>query len=563
MRNLKRALSLVMAAAMLIGMMVVSASAADQYEDFTDKDEIQNTEAVATMVSLGVFNGKEDGSYFDPTGIVTRAEMAKIIAVSLNGGKDPVLGSGAATTQFSDTKGNWAEAYIAYCANLGIINGKGDGTFGPNEPVTGTAAAKMFLTALGYRSDIEGLTGAGWDLNTDTLANKIGLYDGLDHITPSSGLTRDDTAQLVYNGVQAQEVEYRNNYGEYSGVIYAQDNGTMLANRFNVLKVTGIAVANEKKTLDSANYNTTKDGEGRINVTAVSGYTTVPSSLASNPAFKVSMSDDLLGQEVVLYVKFLNNLSPNAVNSTVMGYPILTDNNVVVETTGRLKDTDAVKSALRAEGIAMPTAGTADAIQYTSGNVGHAASNGVQATAGVKQRFIDNDGDGIVELIIQETPALAKVNAINNSGETITFSSPIGAQDFADVVGYEDMAKNDYVLIVKYDDDKYYVTEAETVEAEVTAYTPGTVPSITAGGEKYVLGAGANLSDALRTFDNSLIGNTYTLYLDNHGNILGHKLVESAVSNYAVVLGASVSGNAAMGYEARVKGPAVAAQGAQ
>ena len=206
MRNLKRALSLVMAAAMLIGMMAVSASAADNYEDFTDKDEIKNTEAVATMVSLGVINGKEDGSYFDPTGIVTRAEMAKLIAVSLNGGKDPVLGSGAATTQFSDTKGNWAEAYIAYCANLGIINGKGDGTFGPNEPVTGTAAAKMFLTALGYRSDIEGLTGAGWDLNTDTLANKIGLYDGLDHITPSSGLTRDDTAQLVYNGVQAQEV---------------------------------------------------------------------------------------------------------------------------------------------------------------------------------------------------------------------------------------------------------------------------------------------------------------------------------------------------------------------
>ena len=41
MRNLKRALSLVMAAAMLIGMMVVSASAADQYEDFTDK-ELEN-----------------------------------------------------------------------------------------------------------------------------------------------------------------------------------------------------------------------------------------------------------------------------------------------------------------------------------------------------------------------------------------------------------------------------------------------------------------------------------------------------------------------------------------
>mgnify|MGYP002560270028 CR=1 FL=1 len=144
MRNLKRALSLVMAAAMLIGMMAVSASAADNYEDFTDKDEIVNTEAVATMVSLGVFNGKEDGSYFDPTGIVTRAEMAKIIAVSLNGGKDPVLGSGAATTQFSDTKGNWAEAYIAWAKDKGIVEGVSATEFDPEAPITREQMATIF-----------------------------------------------------------------------------------------------------------------------------------------------------------------------------------------------------------------------------------------------------------------------------------------------------------------------------------------------------------------------------------------------------------------------------------
>ena len=106
MRNLKRVLSLAMAAAMLIGMMVVSAGAVSTYEDFTDKDEIQNTEAVNTMVSLGVINGKDDGSYFDPNGIVTRGEMAALIARSLNGGIDPSLGTGAATTTFSDTKGH-------------------------------------------------------------------------------------------------------------------------------------------------------------------------------------------------------------------------------------------------------------------------------------------------------------------------------------------------------------------------------------------------------------------------------------------------------------------------
>ena len=31
-----------------------------------------------------MINGKEDGSYFDPTGNVTRAEMAKMIATVLN-----------------------------------------------------------------------------------------------------------------------------------------------------------------------------------------------------------------------------------------------------------------------------------------------------------------------------------------------------------------------------------------------------------------------------------------------------------------------------------------------
>ena len=91
MRNLKRALSLVMAAAMLIGMMVISASAAGK--DFTDKDEIRHTEAVNTMTALNVISGKEDGSYFDPTGTLTRAEMAKIVAYVMNGGVEPNIGT--------------------------------------------------------------------------------------------------------------------------------------------------------------------------------------------------------------------------------------------------------------------------------------------------------------------------------------------------------------------------------------------------------------------------------------------------------------------------------------
>lgn len=53
MKDFKRVLSLGLAGTMLAGMMTVGASAADA-KDFTDGSEIQNQEAVTTMVALNV-----------------------------------------------------------------------------------------------------------------------------------------------------------------------------------------------------------------------------------------------------------------------------------------------------------------------------------------------------------------------------------------------------------------------------------------------------------------------------------------------------------------------------
>ncbi|MFQ9918946.1 MAG: S-layer homology domain-containing protein [Flavonifractor plautii] len=71
MRNLKRTLSLVMAMALIVGMMVVSASAVSS--DFNDSAEITNTEAVDVMTAIGVFEGTDKGA-FNPTGILTREQ---------------------------------------------------------------------------------------------------------------------------------------------------------------------------------------------------------------------------------------------------------------------------------------------------------------------------------------------------------------------------------------------------------------------------------------------------------------------------------------------------------
>ena len=79
MRNLKKILALVLAL-----MMVLSVMATASALDFTDADEIKNTEAVSVMAGLGILSGNPtaDGQFaFNPTGTLTRGQAAKILAV--------------------------------------------------------------------------------------------------------------------------------------------------------------------------------------------------------------------------------------------------------------------------------------------------------------------------------------------------------------------------------------------------------------------------------------------------------------------------------------------------
>ena len=551
MRNLKRALSLALAAVMVLSMMVIGAGAVS-IDDFSDKDEIVNTEAVTTMVSLGVINGKDDGSY-DPTGIVTRAEMAKLIAVTLNGGKDPTLGS--ITADFTDTKGHWAESYIAYVASLGIIDGRGDGTFGPNDQVTGAQAAKMILTMLGYRSDIEGFTGPTWAISVQTKGNDIDLFADM-LINPDEGLTRDDTAQMLYNGVQSWMVEYRNLEGSYDGIVYPQPlngtkaNSTMLLEKFKVAKVTGVV---EATSLISLSGSTTVEGKTRLSDVEYLG-----TRYDDDFTYPIAVDSKYLGYRVVLYVKGLNSLSPNASNMEVVGSYIVSDDNTAVITSARLKDTDAVKDALKGSGISMAKAG-ADCVYISDTDTAWGTTNGVRTMPGVEQTFIDNNGDGTVDVVVQKNPGLAKINTYNEKDESMNIST-IGTVDFVDVLNPKDVAQGDYVLVYNYD-GVYVLAQAETVSGVVSAFvnnaTNINLSKITIDGTNYGIGSGKNLApdvmDLVGAAMSDLVDGTYTLYLDPHGNILGYVEDEGAIGNYAVITGVNPTGSKDGFYSVEVK----------
>ena len=99
---------------------------------------------IETLTALDIFIGDENGD-LNLNDDVTRAEFATLVTRVLD------IESKAVHGIFDDVSSkHWANAAIGTCYDLGIINGYGDGNFGPEDGVTYEQAVKMLVVALGY-----------------------------------------------------------------------------------------------------------------------------------------------------------------------------------------------------------------------------------------------------------------------------------------------------------------------------------------------------------------------------------------------------------------------------
>ena len=443
----KKVLSLVLCVAMMLSVMVVGAGAA-----FSDQSKIKNTEAVDACTALNIIGGYPDGS-FKPEGNITRAEVTKMICVALNGGKEPNLATNATPT-FSDVRTNansaWAEKYIESCYAQGIVSGVGGGKFAPAGNVTGTQLAKMLLVALGYKSENEGFTGNAWATNVNTIASAKGLYKDLETIDPAAALTRDSAAQMIWNALQAYEVEYKttlvtDSKGQLTSQITVQDKVvgdnydkiTLLKDKYEAYVNIGTLVSIDGKDLTITMSNSDR-AESDTYDTDFTKLATDYSSLLGQKVkviFKNGKANDVLGVyatgDNTIYKALMNDVELDGSKVKFDGKSYSVDNTSKIKT---------IVVGLDGTTISDKAISYFDSTVNSNSKVGKLSLNEVT--------FVDTDDNGKIDTAIVIEKVAGEVTYTSSDKITLgsagTYSK---SYKYADENISKDLAKDDWAVI--------------------------------------------------------------------------------------------------------------------
>ncbi|RGC53543.1 S-layer homology domain-containing protein [Agathobaculum butyriciproducens] len=404
--------------------------------------------------------------------------MAKMIYV-LRTGKSDASAYNDDKTSFTDIGSHWARGYIKYCQSLGIIAGKSNTKFVPNEKVSAQEAAKMLLVTLGYDANKAGLVGTNWAAKTNALADENGLLEDVN--TSFTGpCPRQYAAQLIYNALDTETVVWRDD--AYTNENYAGTPNKTIGQKYMGLesKDTGVLAAVSKE-----------DGKDtfRLTVNGLPSMTKVEKDYSS-----------LLGQEVkVLYKE----------TDKVYGV-YATDKNLTVTTlVDDIDDADKTNGKFKVDGTEYKTNTTSAKAEdtilvYTTADLTGTKALGEKddkgnliGTDGVALKsipayetvtLIDNNDDDKIDFGVYTPFTFAKVTykgtdsiTLKAMGDTKFAGSKTGIDyDLKDddVTLYDGAKKDDYVLVTEgaYTATGYTnIVKATTVSGKVAARKTATV----------------------------------------------------------------------------------------
>ncbi len=507
MKNLKKTLALVVVFAMMLSTVAFAAVPAD----------VQGTEYEGDAALLGTLNIMTgDAGGFRPNDTITRAEFAAIVSRIL--GLENAAKASGGTTNYDDVSAtHWAAGYINLASGLEIINGYGDGNFGPEDPVTFEQALKMLVVALGYKDDADAK--GGYPVGYMIVAAEKGLTDDVDGIAGTPAL-RGVVAKLTANSLTV-ETQLKLVAGD--NVTYKAD-GTLLE-KLDVTKSEGVITATD---VDDEEVTINGDDAGKYEV----GITNAIDLLGYNVEYYFDDDETLVmvtkkdNTEVVVPSKDITSVDSTSDVLTVNYEDEENDEaeSITADATKLYFNTDKVKDGADS---GSDVDDEVDALDLT----------------GVGQWvFVDNDNDDEYDYVFATEYTTYVVDEVNEEDEAI--SNKLGEEiDLSDedvttvitkdgsIIDFTDLQEWDVLEVLENEDGDYrkIMVVNDTVEGSVNA---------NAGGNTWIIGFRdykvlASAVDEDGDTYNTQLGDEGIFYLDMNGDVIAANLDEEGTDQYA------------------------------
>ncbi len=266
---MRKILAIFAVLAVMCSMLPVSYS----YSDIED-------EKIDVISNLGLINGYSDGS-FRPDDIITRSGFATIaeniyfyktgkpVETARIDWQKEFFGDKYEDTKLKETEKpqeyrfadidetNADYESVMTLVNLGYMNGTGERTFSPDEPITGLQVAKVLLDMMGYSKNAE--ISGGFPSGYSKLSQETKLLTAVGN---NETLTRKKLSYILYScfNIPICTVDYSNSNG--MGYAIKQDKDeTFLTGILDLHYMHGLVTANEVTALTGSTT-----GENKIKI---------------------------------------------------------------------------------------------------------------------------------------------------------------------------------------------------------------------------------------------------------------------------------------------------------
>ncbi len=407
----------------------------------------------------------------------------------------------------------------AYAASYGWAGGTAQ--------ITVAQAAEVILKAVGYEFFVNAQGGDAY-----TYAKTIGLFDGVGNAGASTPVTSETASLMLYNALMLDTVEYTNRE-------YSFGTETIMEDKLNVYKATGIVTANG--TTGLSGYASVSDMQVRIGDTVYAVGNTSSALLLGTYVKFYYMDDKDTGENIIKWIETDTDKTDKAI---IYGCDI-------TEINGNNVEYNSNKGSVKTAKI------EADADIIYNGKLNEDLSIDVMRSLTSETTLIDNDGSGRYNVVIINDYTYYLVEGFTASTLVVNDYCAKTALD-VDEGNYDSFAiyKNGIpatvsdiavgqVLAVTLSEDGQAVSIeilSGSVSGEITSYS---TDSVTIGGEVYDISP-AYAGDQLKG------GRAGTFHFDKLGKIVRCQTMKAQNSKYGYIMKFFSDGDGESDFTARI-----------